>query len=75
MVCYEFGCGRREGPADVFLHSAGEKKLDGEFGVIDLGDQLQELSDEVVVVALIQCIDNYEPCTATLLWQRQDRIN
>ena len=75
MVRHAIGWGGRKGPVDVLILSAGEKKLDGEFGVVDRGDQLHELRNELVVVTLIQCIDDYEPSTAILPRQRQDGIN
>ena len=53
MVRHAIGWGGRKGLVDVLIPSAGEKELDGEFGVVDPGDQLHELRNEVVVVALI----------------------
>ena len=75
MVRHTIGWGGRKGPVDVLIPSAGEKKLNGKFGVVDSGDQLHELRNKVVVVALIQCIDDYEPSIAILLRQCQDGIN
>ena len=75
MVRHAIGWGRRKGPVNVLIPSAGEKEPDGEFGVVDPGDQLHELRNEVVIVALIQCIDDYEPYRTIASRQCQDGID
>ena len=63
-----------EGPTDMFFSPAREDNIDGEFGVVNTGNEFDELSNGFAILAFIQSI-NYDHSTVRLFGKSSNGID
>ena len=61
-------------PANVLFSPAREENIDGEFEVVDTGNEFDELSNGFTILAFIQRI-NYDHLTARRFGKSSDGID
>ena len=74
LVYHVIEWGGLEDPANVFFSPAREENIDGEFGVVNTGNEFDELSNGFAILAFIERI-NYDHSTVRLFGKSSDGID